>query len=364
MTGLPHSIAHRALLRVDPEQAHTLSLAALKIGLGPRIRNDQSPLLSINLAGLTLPNPVGLAAGYDKNGEVSDATSAMGFGFVEVGSITPVAQAGNPKPRIFRLPDANAVINRLGFNNAGIEACARNLRRAGRQGVVGVNVGANKDTVDKAADYVTGIEALAPFASYFTANISSPNTPGLRDLQHESQLTELLHRCVEARDLAAAKERRALPLFVKIAPDLKEEDLDSMAGVIIRSGIDGVIVSNTTLSRHSVSGFDNAQQAGGLSGAPLFERSTIVLAKMRQRLGADIAIIGVGGVSTARQALEKIKAGANAVQLYTGLIYGGPKLVGDILAGLGQMVGASGVENISALRSSTLEHWAGQRIPE
>lgn len=345
----------RALLALDPETAHGLSIKALKSGIPPAARAVSDPRLSVRLCGLDFPNPLGMAAGYDKNGEVPDALlKKLGFGFAEIGTVTPLPQAGNPKPRIFRLAGNRAVINRLGFNNEGHDVCEKRLRaRQGWPGIVGVNIGANKDSADRIADYVEGVRRFSPHASYLTVNISSPNTPGLRNMQARAQLAELLSRVMEAREAAP---RRA-PLFLKIAPDLAEAELEDVAAEALERRIDGLVVSNTTLARAGLTG-PHASEAGGLSGRPLFERSTAVLARMRRLTGPDMAIIGVGGVDSAGTALEKIRAGADLVQLYTGMIYAGPGLPTRILAGLRRHLDRTGVANIRRLRDTHLDRWA------
>jgi len=325
------------LFAIDAETAHGLTIAALRSGLGPRAGADD-PILRTSLAGLDLPNPIGLAAGFDKNAEVPDAMLRLGFGFVEVGTVTPVSQAGNPRPRIFRLPEAEGVINRLGFNNEGLEAAMVRLgARAARPGVVGVNLGANKDSADRAADYVTGVRAAAPLARYLTINISSPNTPGLRALQDGAALNDLIARVVAARGSIAT------PLFVKVAPDLAAADIDDVARACIDGGIDGLIVSNTTLARDGVS----SPEAGGLSGQPLFDRSTEVLRTFRAATGGALPLIGVGGVGSGAQAYAKLRAGASAVQLYTALVFGGPGLVGRIKTDLAALLRRDGFASVN-----------------
>ncbi len=326
------------LFALDPERAHALTLAGLRAGLLPAAAPDD-PILRSTLAGLDLPNPIGLAAGFDKDALVPDAMLRLGFGFVEAGTVTPRAQAGNPQPRVFRLPDAQAVINRLGFNNRGLEAALVRMKaRAGRPGVVGINLGANKDADDRIADYVTGVRAAAPLASYLTVNISSPNTPGLRALQDRAALADLVAAVMAARGQVAT------PLFVKVAPDLNATEIDDIARVALDSGIDGLIVSNTTLSRDGVS----SAEAGGLSGAPLFERSTAVLRAMRAATGAALPLIGAGGVGSGAQAYAKIGAGASAVQLYTALIYQGPGLVTRIKTELSALLRRDGFASVAA----------------
>lgn len=353
------AIGRTALFAFDPETAHGLSISALKCGLPPTLGAVRDERLKVSLAGLEFPNPLGMAAGYDKNAEVPDALLKLGFGFAEVGTITPLPQAGNPKPRIFRLAEDAAVINRLGFNNEGHEAAERRLAaRAGRPGIVGVNIGANKDAVDRIADYEAGVKRFARYASYLTVNISSPNTPGLRNMQAREQLGELLARVMVARDLHAPGK---VPVFLKIAPDLGEADLQDIAAEVLEKQVEGVIVSNTTTGRPKLKS-RNAGETGGLSGRPLFQRSTAVLARMRKLLGPDVAIIGVGGVDSAETALEKIRAGADLVQLYTGMIYAGPGLPARIVHGLRNAVEKAGVTSVRELRDTRLEHWLKEAI--
>lgn len=355
------ALGRSLLFAFDPETAHGLSIAALKCGLPPTLPVSRDTRLNVRICGLDLPNPLGMAAGYDKNAEVPDALLRLGFGFVEVGTVTPLPQAGNPRPRIFRLSEDRAVINRLGFNNEGHEAAQKRLEaRAERPGVVGVNIGANKDAADRIADYEAGVKRFARHASYLTVNISSPNTPGLRDMQAREALSELLARVMTARDLYAPQARR-VPVLLKIAPDLGEADLEDIAAEVTQKKVDGVIVSNTTIGRPALRS-RAAGEAGGLSGAPLFVRSTAVLARMRRLLGPDAAIVGVGGVDSAEAALEKIGAGADLVQLYTGMIYAGPGLPARIVRGLGKAVDAAGVKSVSELRDTRLERWLAQAI--
>lgn len=347
------------LFRFSPETAHGLSIAALKAGLGGRFDAGFDPRLATTVCGLTFPNPLGMAAGYDKNGEVPDALLRLGFGFAEVGTVTPLAQPGNPKPRIFRLPQDRGVINRLGFNNEGHAACLARLKaRADRGGIVGVNIGANKDSADRVADYVKGVETFAPLASYLTVNVSSPNTPGLRNLQSRESLGDLLARVKAARDASAVATGKAPPIFLKVAPDLSEAELDDIAEEVLDKGTDGLIVSNTTLAREGLTDTAAAREAGGLSGRPVFRRSTAVLAKLRKRVGPSLPIIGVGGVEDAETALEKIRAGADLVQLYSCMIYGGPGLPRRILEGLSAFLDREGIDHPGALRDTGLEQWA------
>jgi dihydroorotate dehydrogenase len=361
--GLFERAGRRALFCLDPETAHGASIAALKSGLPIALSPRYDMRLRVPVAGVAFDNPLGMAAGYDKNAEVPDALLRLGFGFAEVGTVTPLPQGGNPKPRIFRLTQDEAVINRLGFNNEGHEAAERRLlARAGKAGIVGVNIGANKDSADRIGDYELGVKRFARHASYLTINISSPNTPGLRDMQARASLAELLLRVVAARDAAGANAGRKAPLFLKIAPDLQEADLEDIAAEVLEKQIEGLIVSNTTISRPGLKSRAHAGETGGLSGKPLFARSTIVLAKMRRLLGPHVAIIGVGGVDSAETALEKIRAGADLVQLYTGMIYGGPGLPGRILTGLSRFLDAEGLRSIAELRDRRLDHWAGKSL--
>jgi dihydroorotate dehydrogenase len=354
-----------AMRRLDAETAHGLALRALATGLLRPPVPPPDPRLAVRAMGLSFPNPLGMAAGFDKNAEVPDALLALGFGFAEVGTLTPRPQAGNPRPRIFRIEPERAVVNRLGFNNGGHDAAAARLAaRRGRPGIVGINVGANKDSDDRAGDYVTGIRRFAQDAAYFTVNISSPNTPGLRDLQAKAALDDLLARVLGARDAIAADGGRKVPVLLKIAPDIGEAGLDDVADVGLARGLDGLIVSNTTLSRVGVEGHPNARESGGLSGPPLFARSTAVLAKMRARVGPGMTIIGVGGVSTGDDAFAKVAAGADLVQLYTGLVYGGIDLPGRILARLSDRLTEAGATGLAAVRGTTTAEIAARPIPD
>lgn len=322
------------LFRLDPERAHDLTLTALGVGLGPRGR-AADPILATTLAGLALPNPLGLAAGFDKDARVPGAMLAMGFGFVEVGTVTPRAQAGNPRPRVFRLVADEAVINRLGFNNGGVAAAVARLRAKRPAGIVGVNIGANKDAADRVADYAFGARAAAAVADYLTVNVSSPNTPGLRGLQDPGELTALI-----AAVLAAAG---TTPVFVKVAPDLDAAAIAGIARVALDSGIAGLIVSNTTVARPGIT----SPEAGGLSGAPLFGPSTAVLRAFAQATGRALPLIGVGGIASGAHAYAKLRAGASAVQLYTGLVYHGPALVGRITAELAALLRRDGFATVA-----------------
>jgi dihydroorotate dehydrogenase len=305
-----------------------------------------------------------MAAGYDKNAEVPDAILGLGFDFVEIGTVTPKPQSGNPRPRIFRLQSAAAVINRLGFNNQGHDAVRRRLENRRRNpGVVGVNIGANKDATDMIADYEAGISAFWNVATYFTANISSPNTPGLRDLQGEELLRRLLYRVLSRRDAMARETGLTRPVFLKIAPDLDQSQIAAVASVVSASALDGLIISNTTTSRTGVEGLVQSSESGGLSGRPLFERSTIVLARMRSLVGDKLPIIGVGGIEDAAGALAKLEAGANLLQLYTGMIFQGPEIANAIHRGLLAELERRGLPDIGALTGTKTSDWAGRRLP-
>jgi dihydroorotate dehydrogenase len=363
MIGALSALALRSLFRFDPETAHGLSIAALKTGLGPVCRVPADPRLVQTVAGIRFSNPLGLAAGYDKNAEVPDAVLKFGFGFTEIGTVTPKPQPGNDKPRIFRLVEDRGVINRLGFNNEGHDAAfARLSSRGQKSGVVGVNIGANKDSTDRVADYVAGISRFYALATYFTVNISSPNTPGLRDLQGRESLRVLLDAVLATRDEEALRHGRSVPVFLKIAPDLSEEGLDDIAAEATSHPLDGLIVSNTTLARDGLKDQVQAKEMGGLSGAPLFARSTAVLAKMRRKVGPDLPMIGAGGVGSADDALEKIRAGADLVQLYSCMVYGGPGLPATIVKGLSKLLDREKVSSIRELRDSHVDQWAATKL--
>lgn len=331
LLAIASRLARPVLLSTDPETGHTLAIAALKTLPIPSCGADDRRL-AVSAFGLSFANPVGLAAGFDKNAEVPDAALRLGFGFVEVGGVTPKPQPGNPKPRVFRLLPDEAIINRYGLNSDGVDAVARRLSaRAGRGGIVGVNIGPNKDSADRVADYGLLVEKLAAHVSYLSVNVSSPNTPGLRDLQQASFLDEVLARCIEARDRAAPGR----PILVKIAPDLSLEGLDDMVRVSRQRGIDGMIVSNTTIDRPaSLKDRATAKETGGLSGRPLFDRATKMLAETYRRVEGQFPLVGVGGIASAEDAYAKIAAGATLVQLYSAMVFKGLGLVGEIKEGL------------------------------
>ncbi|NCQ23994.1 MAG: dihydroorotate dehydrogenase (quinone) [Rhodobacteraceae bacterium CG17_big_fil_post_rev_8_21_14_2_50_63_15] len=351
MTGLERA-GLAVLHRFDPEIAHGLALRALRLGLVHCPGPVTTARLKTDLAGLSLPNPVGLAAGFDKNAEALGPLSRAGFGFIEVGAVTPRAQPGNPRPRLFRLSEEAAVINRFGFNNHGMESAAARLARRPRDAVIGLNLGANKDSPDRAEDFARVLARCGAYLDFATVNVSSPNTERLRDLQGADALSALLRGVMEARDWLP----RPIPIFLKIAPDLDDTALSEIADVARISGLSGIIATNTTLSRDGLAS-PQRDQAGGLSGQPLFERSTQVLARLSQMTGGEIPLIGVGGIANADQAYAKIRAGATAVQLYTALIYRGLSLVGEIARGLDSLLARDGFANISEAVGTGRETW-------
>jgi dihydroorotate dehydrogenase len=327
-----------ALFMLAPEPAHGLALAALKFR-GPGAPPQPGPL-AVDVAGLTFPNPLGMAAGFDKDGEAPDALLGLGFGFAEVGSITPLPQTGNPRPRLFRLAEDRAVINRMGFNNRGAEAAAARLAARKRQGIVGINLGANKDSADRTADYVTMTRIMAPLASYLAVNISSPNTPGLRALQDEGALTALLEAVLEARGAEGP------PVFLKVAPDLEPADIDAIARIAIDKRLGALIVSNTTISRPPLKS-RHAGEAGGLSGEPLRPLALQRLRDFRKATGGALPLVGVGGISTAEDAWARIRAGASLVQLYSAMVYGGPGIARRIVRGIEALMRRDGFASVA-----------------
>jgi len=352
-----------ALFHIDAERAHKLSLAALKCGPTMPAASIKDPRLEVDLLGLKFPNPIGIAAGFDKNAEVPDAILRLGFGFSEVGSLTPRPQSGNAKPRVFRLPEDGGIINRMGFNNDGhASALARLQARSSRGGIVGVNIGANKDSDDFIADYEIGLTIFWQVADYFTANISSPNTPGLRDLQAKDALSELLKRLAEKQQQLQQETSLTRPVLVKISPDLSESQMDDIALVLAEYPPDGLIISNTTLARDNLINTENSNQTGGLSGKPLFENSTIVLAKMRQRVGTELPIIGVGGIDSTETAVQKLQAGANLLQLYTGMVFQGPDLATKINAGLLKHMNRENISHVSQMTGIRCDEWASAAL--
>jgi dihydroorotate dehydrogenase len=349
--SLLHDLATPLLRGLDPEDAHRLTIRLLAAGLGPRTAPDGDPSLATTVAGLKLPNPVGLAAGFDKNAEVPAAMLRAGFGFVECGTVTPLAQAGNPRPRLFRLTEDQAVINRMGFNNEGLEAFAARLaaRRspAGRaSGVTGANIGANKEAADRIGDYVAGLTRLWGLADYFTVNISSPNTPGLRALQTREALQELLGRLAEAR--ARLKATGDYPVFLKVAPDLEDGEVEAITETVAAGGLQGIIVSNTTVARPDSLRSAARRETGGLSGAPLMAPSTAMLARFHAAAaGRGLVLIGAGGIASGADAYAKIRAGASAVQLYSAMVFRGPGLVARINRELAARLRADGFARVA-----------------
>ncbi|MCC3303257.1 quinone-dependent dihydroorotate dehydrogenase [Sneathiella sp. HT1-7] len=329
-----YQILRPFLFAFEAEKAHNLSIRALKNGLLPRVDNTVDPILESKVFGLNFPNPIGLAAGYDKNGEALTALSGLGFGFLEAGSITPQPQPGNPKPRIFRLTDDEAVINRLGFNNKGLEEAARNFANKPSSLIVGANLGANKDSRDRIADYVMGMEKLAPRANYVTVNISSPNTPGLRALQGRAELEDLLGRISEKRRGMVAEGTAFFPILLKIAPDLTDADKADIAAAVLDHQIDGLVISNTTITRPESLRSPQKSETGGLSGQPLKHISLAVLKDMYQATGGKLPIVGVGGIQSAEDAYARIRAGASLLQLYSAMVYRGPYVAVEIAKGL------------------------------
>jgi dihydroorotate dehydrogenase len=327
------------LFALDPEAAHRLSLNSLdalhKLGLS-RLAACPAPPLPVRAMGLEFPNPVGLAAGLDKNGEHIDALASLGFGFIEIGGVTPRAQPGNPKPRLFRLPEAEAIINRLGFNNLGADCVVKNVRRSNYRGILGINIGKNFDTpIERAAeDYVLCLRKVYPVASFITANISSPNTKNLRSLQGGGELDALLGALMRERDALEITHGRHVPIAVKVAPDLDDAAIEMIADRLLAHRVDAVIATNTTTARTGVAHLPHAHEQGGLSGAPLRALSTAVIAKLAHALKGRLTIIGVGGIASATDAREKLDAGATLIQLYTALLYRGPEIVSEIVRGL------------------------------
>jgi len=353
----------RLLHRLDPETAHSAAIAALRLGLAPVPEAFEDPVLSTRVWGLDFANPIGLAAGFDKNAEVIDPMLRAGFGFVEAGSVTPRPQPGNPRPRLYRLTEDRGVINRYGFNSQGIETYSARLRRraerggergsqhgsehGSERGIVGANLGKNKDTVDGAADYVIGINAVAGLADYLVCNISSPNTPGLRSMQARAPIEDLLARVIEARRAATPAGRRLPPLLAKVGPDLDADEVQDIAEVAMAAGVDGLIIGNTTLDRPATLVSAHAEEAGGLSGAPLRDKAMACLAEFVRATGGRLPIIGCGGVSSGADAYARIRAGASLVQLYSALVFYGPALVNRIKRDLAQLLRRDGFASVA-----------------
>ncbi|WP_088343087.1 MULTISPECIES: quinone-dependent dihydroorotate dehydrogenase [Rhodomicrobium] len=359
MIGRFIDLAQSGLLFLDPERAHELTLRALERGVFPRGQADD-PRLAQALWGLKFPNPLGMAAGFDKDARVPGALLAMGFGFTEIGTVTPRPQKGNPRPRVFRLIRERGVINRLGFNSGGHAAAMARLATR-PAGVVGVNIGANKDSAEPIEDFAAGLAVFYSAADYFTVNISSPNTPGLRDLQAPDRLDALLTRLMREREtLTAGKPRR--PILVKLAPDIHDDDLPPVVACLMAHRVDGIILTNTTISRAEIPRASYRAEAGGLSGRPLFQRATRVLAKVHLLTEGRVPLIGVGGVDSGEAALAKIRAGASLVQLYTGMIYEGGGLIGGIKQRLIAAMEQAGAASLDPLRGQDAERWAALEL--
>ncbi len=350
--NLTERVGLSVLRRIDPETAHGLALKALRAGLAPLPGPVTSPLLATRLAGLTLPNPVGLAAGFDKNATAVAQLSRAGFGFIEVGAATPRPQAGNPKPRLFRLPQDRAVINRFGFNNDGMEAIAARLARRPAGIPVGLNLGANKDSPDRAADFAKVLAHCGPYIDFATVNVSSPNTERLRDLQGKGALSALLKGVFETRNILPRK----IPIFLKISPDMTPEELADLAEVAVASGIDAVIATNTTLDREGLKSAGSSEN-GGLSGAPLFEKSTRCLARLSELTAGRLPLIGVGGIASADDAYAKIRAGATAVQIYSAMVYQGLSLAPRIAQGLDALLARDGFASVAEAVGTDRKAW-------
>lgn len=349
---LREKIGLKALQKLNPETAHELAIKALQLGLAPKITPPTSPRLRTRIGSLELPNPVGLAAGFDKNAQALSGLLGSGFGFIEVGAATPLPQPGNPKPRLFRLTEDSAAINRFGFNNDGMEQIAARLKNRPQKGVIGLNLGANKTSTDRAADFAKVLSCCGEHIDFATVNVSSPNTEKLRDLQGKEALLALLAGVNEARDMLA----QSIPVFLKIAPDLNANELADVAEIAAAQNIAAVIATNTTLSRDELHS-PHRGEAGGLSGAPLFEKSTRVLAQLSQLMGPNVPLIGVGGVRSGADAYAKIRAGASAVQLYTGLVFGGLSLAVKIATDLEKLLEKDGFDSLEKVIGSNREAW-------
>lgn len=349
---LLETIGMKVLRGMDPEDAHGWAIKALQMGVAPAPGRITSPRLKTTFAGMQLDNPVGLAAGFDKNANALDGLAKAGFGFFEVGAATPRPQPGNPKPRLFRLTEDHAAINRFGFNNEGMEAIAARLAKRPKDAVIGLNLGANKDSEDRASDFAKVLECCGKYLDFATVNVSSPNTEKLRDLQGKAALSALLAGVIETRDSLDRK----VPVFLKIAPDLEDAELEEIAEVAVESGLDAVITTNTTLDRKALSS-KHKNEMGGLSGAPLFTKSTRVLAKMSKLLDGRVPLVGVGGISNADDAYDKICAGASVVQLYTALVFGGLSLTEEVIRGLDALLERDGFANVTEAVGSKRENW-------
>lgn len=356
-----YKLAKPVIFKMDPEKAHQLTIKALKTGLSLDRCTQKDGRLQQELWGLNFNNPLGMAPGFDKNAEVPNELINLGFGFVEVGTITPKPQEGNPKPRIFRLIKDQGVINRLGFNNEGHDAALLRLQGRNMNGVIGVNIGVNKESDNRVEDYLKGFQTFQGVADYFTINISSPNTPGLRDLQSPEALDELLGSLMQARTNIVDHGGKMRPIFVKLAPDIDDQDLEPIIYKLLDHKVDAVIISNTTLSRTGLKDpFKN--ETGGLSGRPLFKKSTRMLARAHLISEGALPIIGVGGIENAETAWQKLEAGANLIQLYSGMIYQGPSIISSILKGLSQRLDQEQLHSLASIRGRTADEWANLKI--
>jgi dihydroorotate dehydrogenase len=362
MLSAVFELARPLLYALDPEQAHELTLKSLEAGLYPRPSRADDARLRVTAWDLDFPNPLGIAPGFDKDARVPQAILGMGFGHAEIGTVTPKPQDGNPRPRVFRLIRDRALINRLGFNNAGHAAALARLRASKPSGVVGINVGANKDAADRVADYVAGVRAFYDVARYFTINVSSPNTPGLRDLQAPAALDVLLERVLQAREEMMASGQPKRPVVVKLAPDIAEDDLGAIVKVLVDRAVDGIAVSNSTLARTGLSEQTLAKEAGGISGRPLLHRSTVVLARVYQLTHGRIPLIGIGGIDSGAAAIAKLEAGATLLQLYTGLVYEGPGLISRIKQELLAYLDREKLTHVRELTGRRAELWAGKAL--
>jgi dihydroorotate dehydrogenase len=362
MLAAAFDFARPLLFALEPEMAHELTLKSLEAGIYPRPSVPDDARLALSVWGIKFPNPLGIAAGFDKDARVPDAVLGMGFGFAEIGSVTPLPQAGNPRPRVFRLIEDGALINRLGFNNGGHAKALVRMHGRRAVGVVGVNVGANKDATDRAADYAAGVRLFTDVASYFTINVSSPNTPGLRDLQAPAALDDLLARVLAARAEVVEAGRPSRPIVVKLAPDIAEEDLESIVRVLVARDVDGIAVSNSTLARNGVSDAAYAAQPGGLSGPPLFHRSTVVLARVHVLTQGRIPLIGIGGIDSGAAAIAKIEAGANLLQLYTGLVFHGAGVLARIKHDLVAYAERHRLARVTDAAGSQAQAWAAKPL--
>jgi dihydroorotate dehydrogenase len=357
-----YDLARPFLFALDPERAHALTLRVLQAGLHPRPEGADDARLALKVWGLDFPNPLGVAAGFDKDALVPDRILRMGCGHAEVGTLTPRPQPGNPRPRVFRLQRDKALINRLGFNNGGHAAALARLRQRTPSGVLGVNVGANRDAVDRIEDYVAGVRAFYDVATYFTINVSSPNTPALRDLQAPAALDDLLQRVLGERQRLVASGKPRRPVVVKLAPDMAEDDLAPIVRVLVERAVDGIAVSNTTLAREGLADRASAEEPGGLSGRPLFHRSTVVLARIYLLTGGRIPLVGIGGIDSGAAAIAKLEAGATLLQLYTGLVYEGPGLLARIKRDLAAYLEREKLGSIAEATGRRAEDWAARPL--